>query len=76
MSFPNVQRISYSTCSIHDRENDTVINNVIQNNENWNIIDAKTGMEGFDGKGKRTLTVTPFTAATNGFFVGLIERAE
>ena len=75
LSFPNVKRVTYSTCSIHDRENNLVVENVLKENQDWRIEDAMKNIEGFSERSKSgTISVQPFAAATNGFFVALLVK--
>lgn len=75
MSFPNVQRITYSTCSTHTRENDVVVQNVLKEEKDWMVSNANETIDGFSEKSvSGTITVAPFTSGTNGFFVALLTR--
>jgi len=76
MTFPRAEWISYSTCSTHERENDQVVENAIKAAPGWRHSDSVKRVSGFvKGKQERlSLSLKPFEAATNGFFVALLER--
>eukprot|EP00742_Colponemidia_sp_Colp-10_P006396 GILJ01006854.1.p1 GENE.GILJ01006854.1~~GILJ01006854.1.p1 ORF type:complete len:467 (+),score=80.83 GILJ01006854.1:94-1494(+) len=38
LSFPRVQRVAYSTCSIHRQENEDVVNQVLESNPQFNLV--------------------------------------
>ena len=75
-TFPKVTEISYSTCSVHRRENDEVVQNVLKqenNSEKWELKDLKEKFPGFSKEGP-TVHLEPFVAATNGFYVAVLKR--
>ncbi|CAG5098722.1 Oidioi.mRNA.OKI2018_I69.XSR.g15917.t2.cds [Oikopleura dioica] len=76
-TFPNAKEITYSTCSTHDRENNEVVNAVIEKAPNWEIANAFERVKTFcKDDVTKTISVQPFTSATNGFFVALLRRKE
>jgi putative methyltransferase len=76
MSFPKAQRISYSTCSIHEVENEGVCSRVLEKNSEWKLIKClpqwhRRGLNGLD----EVVRVMP-EDNTNGFFVAVFERVK
>ncbi|XP_060069301.1 28S rRNA (cytosine-C(5))-methyltransferase-like [Ylistrum balloti] len=81
MTFPNLKRLVYSTCSIHLEENEEVIK------ELETIVDGrfkvckvfpdwpKRGLPGYDSS-DCFLRMSPEHSLTNGFFVACFERIE
>lgn len=38
MSFPNVKRVAYSTCSIYSEENEAVVKAVLSQNPSYELV--------------------------------------
>ena len=81
LSFPAAQRVVYSTCSVHARENELVVAAVLAHAERlgWRLAEAlpawpRRGKPVFDG-GEKTLRVDPAADRTDGFFVALFVRS-
>lgn len=77
MNFPKIKRISYSTCSLFRKENEDVVENILRNNNNFELIDLKGKNslgEGFGDVGKNCLRANPFKDEIDGFFVALFKR--
>ena len=89
MSFPNVERIVYSTCSIHEEENENVVRYVLENcNKSFRLVNILENKWSY-GRG---ITKTEYDKDvlhldycirtsyennfTNGFFVSCFERIE
>ena len=80
LSFPSAERVVYSTCSVHARENELVVAAVLAHAERlgWRLGEAlpswpRRGKSVFEG-GQRTLRVDAAADRTDGFFVALFVR--
>lgn len=83
MAFPQVQRIVYSTCSLHDIENEGVVSQALKANPDWQIV-APACLEHWKRRGHEVADLTESQAQcliradrddeTNGFFVAYMER--
>ncbi|KAG1747086.1 S-adenosyl-L-methionine-dependent methyltransferase [Suillus paluster] len=89
MKFPRVQRIVYSTCSIHASENEHVVSRALQSDEaksgsfklaprndvlpKWNRRGQAEGMIG-TGDADSLVRCSPGEDGTNGFFVSCFVR--
>eukprot|EP01134_Creolimax_fragrantissima_P003302 CFRG3302T1 len=81
--FPNVKRVSYSTCSIHEQENEVVVANVLAAQNDFQLAQA---LPQWPRRGYRNIIPGPGPGAdhvvrvlhehdfTNGFFVAVFER--
>jgi hypothetical protein len=84
VSFPNVKRIVYSTCSLHTKENEEVVAQILVDNNDWQLV-APAALESWPRRGlvveglsatqaKCLVRVDPREDDTNGFFVCCFER--
>lgn len=88
MSFPNVERIVYSTCSIHEEENENVVRHALENCDKQfrlvNIFEDQwksgRGLVKSDKDKEKNLDFCIRTSYsqnfTNGFFISCFERIE
>jgi putative methyltransferase len=85
MTFPGVQLISYSTCSIYDEENESVVAEVLESRrqEGWHLVAPprlaswkRRGhtSDGLSGDESKCLVRCDPSDGANGFFVALFER--
>ncbi|KAI3650876.1 hypothetical protein MP228_004357 [Amoeboaphelidium protococcarum] len=76
LSFPAVERVSYSTCSVNIEENEAVVEDCLQKcKDKWQLYHAlpqwtNRGVNGMD----QVIRVDPHKHLTNGFFVAIFER--
>jgi len=83
LRFPSVRRVVYSTCSVHERENELVIRDVLQQRggSEFRLVGI---LPNFPGRGKsselpeatRCVRMSPETSLTVGFFIACLERVD
>lgn len=80
MSFPAVLRVSYSTCSINQEENEDVVRQVLEARPDFELIRAlpawhRRGVDVFPAA-DFCLRCTPGVDQTHGFFVAVFQRRD
>eukprot|EP00049_Salpingoeca_infusionum_P025458 m.19481 g.19481 ORF g.19481 m.19481 type:complete len:568 (-) comp8040_c0_seq2:104-1807(-) len=82
MAFPNLKAVTYSTCSIHQEENEQVVKAILKLNPHFQLANAlpswPTRGQSLGDRNDYSLCVRtdPAKDFTNGFFVALFERKE
>ncbi|KAK3705446.1 hypothetical protein QZH41_019899 [Actinostola sp. cb2023] len=81
LSFPAVKKVVYSTCSVHQKENEDVVFQALKKYDGvfelTHIMDSWTnrGLPVFPGA-EKCIRATPDANKTNGFFVALFKRKD
>lgn len=75
LQFPQVQRVVYSTCSVHSQENEEVVSACLQQNLGFRLVHLlpnwpERGHEPFT----QCLRASTAKTRTHGFFVAMLER--
>ncbi|CAK8680322.1 28S rRNA (cytosine-C(5))-methyltransferase-like [Clavelina lepadiformis] len=83
LSFPQVERVAYSTCSIHDIENEDVVKQALANNSKFKLVKCLPtwtrrghALKGFTDEAEMCVRCQPELDGTNGFFIALFERTQ
>ncbi|KAL0994496.1 hypothetical protein UPYG_G00123020 [Umbra pygmaea] len=75
LRFPRLQRLVYSTCSIHTEENEQVVAACLQQNRSFRLV---PGLQQWPERGlppfTQCLRASATKTLTHGFFVALLER--
>ena len=77
--FPALRRVSYSTCSIHQEENEAVVKAALEADPKWRLVPAlphwpRRGWLEAVEQGDKCVRVDPEGDMMNGFFVACFER--
>ncbi|XP_053313205.1 28S rRNA (cytosine-C(5))-methyltransferase [Spea bombifrons] len=78
LRFPSVQRVVYSTCSVHQQENEDVVWSTLEQNPDFRLVNALPlwplrGLDTFPDS-RCCLRASMSDTLTNGFFVAVFER--
>lgn len=81
LTLPALQRLVYSTCSVHERENEAVVAavSVEAKKVGFRLVDPfpewhRRGIPGSVDGAERLVRVDPFEDKTDGFFIAVFER--
>uniref|UniRef100_A0A3B3Z909 SAM-dependent MTase RsmB/NOP-type domain-containing protein n=1 Tax=Periophthalmus magnuspinnatus TaxID=409849 RepID=A0A3B3Z909_9GOBI len=75
LSFPRVNRLVYSTCSVHRQENEDVVSACLQENNHFRLVPVlpqwpEHGLPPLS----QCLRASPSSTRTHGFFVAMLQR--
>ncbi|XP_068126200.1 28S rRNA (cytosine-C(5))-methyltransferase [Hyperolius riggenbachi] len=78
LSFPSVEYVVYSTCSVHQQENEDVVRKILEQHPDFRLVNALPswplrGMNAFP-ETNCCLRASLNETLTNGFFVALFQR--
>lgn len=82
-SFPNLERLVYSTCSANHEENEAVVDEALSVNGKFKLLDCTKMVKGWTNKGapgydcsEMCLNAVPSVDCTNGFFIAVFVRRD
>ncbi|XP_069802041.1 28S rRNA (cytosine-C(5))-methyltransferase isoform X2 [Dendropsophus ebraccatus] len=78
LTFPSVQYVVYSTCSIHQQENEDVVKDILKQHTDFRLANVlpswpMRGLNTFPGS-ENCIRASLSETLTNGFFVALFQR--
>ena len=80
LSFPSVERVVYSTCSVHQQENEDVVQEVLRSFQGEFALEEVLPKWTYRGvtkdfsDGNKCIRLSPENGLTNGFFVACFQR--
>ncbi|XP_015371013.1 PREDICTED: probable 28S rRNA (cytosine-C(5))-methyltransferase [Diuraphis noxia] len=82
-SYPNLERLVYSTCSANHEENEAVVDEALSVNGKFKLLNCTKIVEGWTNKGapgydcsEMCLNAVPSVDCTNGFFIAVFIRRD
>ncbi|XP_025190935.1 probable 28S rRNA (cytosine-C(5))-methyltransferase [Melanaphis sacchari] len=82
-SYPNLQRLVYSTCSANHEENEAVVDEALSVNGKFKLLDCTKMVKDWTNKGvpgydcsEMCLNAVPNDDCTNGFFIAVFVRRD
>eukprot|EP00102_Acyrthosiphon_pisum_P026526 XP_016663736.1 PREDICTED: probable 28S rRNA (cytosine-C(5))-methyltransferase [Acyrthosiphon pisum] len=82
-SYPNLERLVYSTCSANHEENEAVVDEALSINGKFKLLDCTKMVKGWTNKGapgydcsEMCLNAVPSVDCTNGFFISVFVRRD
>ncbi|XP_060847324.1 26S rRNA (cytosine-C(5))-methyltransferase nsun-5 [Rhopalosiphum padi] len=82
-SYPNLERLVYSTCSANYEENEAVVDEALSVNGKFKLLDCTKMVKGWTNRGvpgydcsEMCLNAVPSDDCTNGFFIAVFVRRD